>query len=128
MVGPPAITVAWNVVVVWTQSLTVAGDRGYDTRDFVAEMRGMNITPNVAQNTSGRRSAIDGRTTRHAGYEISQRKRKRIEEVFGWLKTVAGFRQVRHRGVEKVAWMFTFGAAAYNLVRMRNLRVLQAAG
>lgn len=107
--------------------VTVAADRGYDTRDFVQEMRGMNITPHVAQNTSGRRSAIDGRTTRHAGYGISQQKRKRIEEVFGWLKTVAGFRQVRHRGVEKVAWMFTFAAAAYNLVRMRNLRVQQAA-
>ena len=107
--------------------VTLAGDRGYDTRDFVQEMRGMQITPHVAQNTTGRRSAIDGRTTRHGGYAMSQKKRKRIEEVFGWLKTVAGFRQVRHRGVDKVAWMFTFAAAAYNLVRMRNLRVLQAA-
>lgn len=103
--------------------ITMAGDRGYDTRDFVRELRGMNITPHVAQNTSGRRSAIDGRTTRHAGYGISQNKRKRIEEVFGWLKTIAGFRQVRHRGLEKVAWMFTFAATAYNLVRIRNLRV-----
>lgn len=103
--------------------VTLAGDRGYDTRDFVGEMRGMNITPHVAQNTSGRRSAIDGRTTRHIGYEISQQKWKRIEEVFGWLKTVAGLRQARHRGLEKVAWMFTFAAAAYNLVRMRNLRI-----
>ena len=71
----------------------------------------------MAQNTGQRRSAIDGRTTRHTGYGISQEKRKRIEEVFGWLKTVAGFRWVRRRGVEKVAWMFTFAAATYNLVR-----------
>jgi transposase len=105
--------------------VTIAADRGYDTRDFVQELRGMNVTPHVAQNTSGRRSAIDGRTTRHTGYLLSQKKRKRIEEVFGWLKTVAGLRQVRHRGVQKVAWMFTFAAAAYNLVRMRNLRVQQ---
>lgn len=107
--------------------VTIAADRGYDTRDFVQQMRGMNVTPHVAQNTSGRRSAIDGRTTRHAGYLLSQKKRKRIEEVFGWLKTVAGLRQVRHRGVQKVAWMFTFAAAAYNLVRIRKLRVQQQA-
>lgn len=107
--------------------VTVAGDKGYDTRDFVKEMRQMNITPHVAQNTNGRRSAIDGRTTRHEGYGLSQKKRKRIEEVFGWMKTVAGMRKVRHRGLEKVAWMFTFAAAAYNLVRMRNLRVQHAA-
>jgi hypothetical protein len=82
--------------------VTIAAGRGYDTRDFVQEMRGMNVTPHVAQNTNGRRSAIDGRTTRHTGYLLSQKKRKRIEEVFGWLKTVAGLRQVRHRGVRKV--------------------------
>lgn len=107
--------------------ITLGADRGYDTRDFVGELRGMNITPHVAQNTSGRSSAIDGRTTRHAGYEVSLRKRKRIEEVFGWMKTVAGMRKVRHRGLEKVAWMFTFAAAAYNMVRLRNLRVQAAA-
>lgn len=107
--------------------VTVAGDKGYDTRDFVKEMRQMNITPHVAQNTNGRRSAIDGRTTRHEGYGLSQKKRKRIEEVFGWMKTVAGMRKVRHRGLEKVAWMFTFAAAAYNLVRMRNLHAQHAA-
>ena len=104
-----------------------AGMFSYDTQDFVKEMRQMNVTPHVAQNTNGRRSAIDGRTTRHEGYGLSQKKRKRIEEVFGWMKTVAGMRKVRHRGLEKVAWMFTFAAAAYNLVRMRNLRVLQLA-
>lgn len=107
--------------------ITLGTDRGYDTRDFVRELREMNITPHVAQNTSGRSSAIDGRTTRHAGYAVSLRKRKRIEEVFGWMKTVAGMRKVRHRGLEKVAWMFTFAAAAYNMVRLKNLRVQAAA-
>jgi transposase len=102
--------------------VTLAGDKGYDTKDFVQEMRGMNITPHVAQNTKrAGGSAIDGRTTRHAGYGISQRKRKRIEEVFGWLKTVGMLRKTRHRGLFKVGWVFTFAAAAYNLVRMRNL-------
>jgi transposase len=102
--------------------ITVGTDKGYDTRDFVAECRNMNVTPQVAQNTkrSGG-SAIDGRTTRHSGYEVSQKKRKRIEECFGWLKTIALMRKVRHRGLEKVGWIFTFAAAAYNLVRMKNL-------
>ena len=105
-----------------TQPVTVAADKGYDTRDFVGEMRGMNVTPHVAQNEARPGgSAIDGRTTRHAGYAISQRKRKRIEEVFGWLKTVALLRKTRHRGVFRVGWVFTFAAAAYNLVRMRTL-------
>jgi transposase len=102
--------------------VTVGGDKGYDTRDFVAECRNMNVTPHVAQNTKRRGgSAIDGRTTRHGGYEVSQKKRKRIEECFGWLKTIALMRKVRHRGLEKVGWIFTFAAAAYNLVRMKNL-------
>src|SRR5579862_3235281 len=102
--------------------VTVGADKGYDTRDFVAECRNLKVTPHVAQNTkrSGG-SAIDERTTRHAGYGISQRKRKRIEESFGWLKTIALMRKVRHRGIHKVGWVFTFAAAAYNLVRMRNL-------
>jgi hypothetical protein len=102
--------------------VTVGADKGYDTQGFVEEMRGMNATPHVSQNhkrPGG--SAIDGRTTRHAGYQISQRKRKRIEEVFGWMKTVGMLRKTRHRGVFKVGWVFTFAAAAYNLVRMRNL-------
>jgi transposase len=104
------------------QRVTVGGDKGYDTRDFVAECRHMKVTPHVAQNTkrSGG-SAIDGRTTRHGGYEVSQKKRKRIEECFGWLKTIALMRKVRHRSLEKVGWVFTFAAAAYNLVRMKNL-------
>lgn len=104
------------------QGVTVGGDKGYDTRDFVAECRNMNVTPHVAQNTKRNGgSAIDGRTTRHGGYEVSQKKRKRIEECFGWLKTIALMRKVRHRGLEKVGWVFTFAAAAYNLVRMKNL-------
>jgi transposase len=104
------------------ERVTVAGDKGYDTRDFVKEMRGMNATPHVAQNEKrAGGSAIDTRTTRHEGYRISQQKRKRIEEVFGWLKTVGMLRKTRHRGLLKVGWVFTFAAAAYNLVRMRNL-------
>jgi transposase len=105
-----------------TKSVTVGGDKGFDTRGFVAECRNLGVVPHVAQNL-GRNggSAIDGRTTRHLGYAISQRKRKRIEECFGWLKTIALMRKVRHRGVCKVDWIFTFACAAYNLVRMRNL-------
>jgi transposase len=105
-----------------SERITVAGDKGYDTRDFVAELRSMNATPHVAQNDKRPGgSAIDSRTTRHAGYKVSQQKRKRIEEVFGWLKTVGMLRKTRHRGVFKVGWVFTFAASAYNLVRMRNL-------
>jgi transposase len=105
-----------------TKRVTVGADKGYDTKDFVQEMRGMNVTPHVAQNHKRNGgSAIDRRTTRHAGYQISQQRRKRIEEVFGWMKTVGMLRKTRHRGVFKVGWVFTFAAAAYNLVRMRNL-------
>jgi len=108
-----------------TDRVTVGADKGYDTKDFVAECRHMNVTPHVAQNANRNGgSAIDGRTTRHEGYAISQRKRKRIEECFGWMKTIALVRKVRHRGIEKVGWLFTFAAAAYNLVRMRKLAVL----
>jgi transposase len=102
--------------------VTLAADKGYDTRDLVAEMRAIYVTPHVAQNLQRRGgSAIDRRTTRHAGYQVSQRRRKRIEEVFGWLKTVGMLRKTRLRGLLKVGWVFTFAAAAYNLVRMRNL-------
>src|ERR1700722_12456386 len=103
------------------QPVTVGADKAYDTKDFVRETRNMNATPHVAQNNKGRASAIDGRTTRHDGYAISQQKRKRVEEIFGWVKTVGGMRKLRHRGLQLVGWMFTFAAAAYNLVRMRNL-------
>ena len=102
--------------------VTLGADKNYDTKDFVKDLRDRNVTPHVAQNQHARRrSAIDGRTTRHSGYQISQKKRKRVEEVFGWLKTVGGMRKQRHRGLPKVGWMFTFAAAAYNLVRIRNL-------
>lgn len=105
-----------------TERITVAADKAYDTKDFVSEMRGMDVTPHVSQNTKRPGgSAIDGRTTRHEGYQVSQRKRKRIEEVFGWIKTVGTLRKTRHRGLETVRWVFTFTATAYNLVRMRNL-------
>jgi transposase len=102
--------------------ITVGGDKGFDTAEFVEQCRHMNVTPHVAQN-NGRRggSAIDARTTRHAGYDVSQKKRKRIEECFGWLKDIALLRKVKHRGLFNVAWIFTFAAAAYNLVRMRKL-------
>jgi hypothetical protein len=101
--------------------VTLGGDKNYDTREFVRELRGMNITPHVAQNRSNRRSAVDERTTRHAGYEVSQRKRKRVEQSFGWMKMVGMLRKVKLRGIEKVGWLFTFTGAAYNLCRLRNL-------
>ena len=107
-----------------TQKVTVGGDKAYDTADFVAECRNLKVTPHVAQNLERPGgSAIDARTTQHVGYAISQRKRKRIEECFGWLKTIALLRKVRHRGVLRVGWVFTFAAAAHNLVRMRNLAI-----
>jgi len=105
--------------------ITLGTDKGYDAEDFVNELRSMRVTPHVAQNTRGRRSAIDGRTTRHAGYRVSQRIRKRIEEAFGWIKTVAGQEKTRFRGVERVGLAFTFAAAAYNLICLP--RLLEAA-
>ena len=101
--------------------VTLGADKGYDQREFIEELRQMGITPHIAQNQSGRRSRVDQRTTRHPGYAVSQRKRKRIEEVFGWMKTVGLLRQLRHRGLERVSWVFTLAAATYNLVRMRTL-------
>lgn len=102
--------------------VTVGADKGYDTQGLVQELRERKVTPHVSQNLNRPGgSALDGRTTRHAGYQVSQRKRKRIEEVFGWLKTVGMLRKTRHRGVFKVGWVFTFAATAYNLVRMKNL-------
>jgi transposase len=100
---------------------TLGADKGYDTQDFVRQLRARNITPHVAQNDRGRRSAIDDRTTRHAGYAVSQRKRKLVEQTFGWDKTVGLMRKLRHRGLGLVKWMFTFTNAVYNLVRMRTL-------
>jgi len=102
--------------------VTLGGDKNYDTQGCVGELRDAGVTPHVAQNTARRGgSAIDGRTTRHHGYALSQRVRKRVEEIFGWLKTVGGMRKTRFRGKARVGWMFTWALAAYNLVRMRNL-------
>ena len=110
-----------------TRHLTVAADKAYDTRAWVAAVRQMRITPHVVQNEFGSGgSAIDARTTRHAGYRWSHRKRQLVEQAFGWLKTVALFRKLRHRGGRLVDWQFAFGAAAYNLVRWRNLVAQQA--
>jgi len=102
--------------------VTLGGDKGYDQKKLVEALRTENVTPHVARNhkrPGG--SAIDGRTARHAGYEISQRVRKRVEEIFGWMKTIGLLKKLRHRGEARVEWMFTFTAAAYNLVRARNL-------
>jgi transposase len=102
------------------EAITLGGDRGFDAADFVMELREINVTPHIAQNLS-RRSAIDGRTTRHSGYAISQRIRKRIEEGFGWMKTIAGLKKTKYRGLDKVGWSFTMAAAAYNLIRLPKL-------
>jgi transposase len=104
-----------------SKSITVGADRAYDAAEFIEQLRKRNVTPHVAQNNTKRRSAIDARTTRHEGYGISQRKRKRVEEVFGWMKTIALTRKSRFIGKERTGCMFTFAAAAYNLIRMRNL-------
>ena len=101
--------------------VTLGADKGYDTRDFVGAVRRLGMTPHVAQNTTHRASAIDRRTSRHPGYAVSQRRRKRVEEIFGWLKTVGLMRKTRHRGTRRVDWTFTFALAVYNLVRIRNL-------
>ena len=106
----------------------MGADKGYDTCGFVREMGDRNVRPHVSENANrSGGGAIDQRTTRHAGYHVSPRKRKRIEEVFGWLKTVGMLRKTRHRGIFKVGWVFTFAAGAYNLVRMRNLAVVPSA-
>ena len=129
-VRPPAYDAERDAAIEMLTSLephsqrrTVGADKGYDTTKFVSGARACDITPHVAQNIHARRatSAIDGRTTRHAGYAVSQVKRKRIEEGFGWGKTVGGLRKLHHRGREKVAWIFTSTNAAYDLVRMRTL-------
>ena len=101
-------------------AITLGGDKGLDAADFVMELRDINVTPHIAQNTT-RRSAIDRRATRHSGYEISQRIRKRVEEGFGWMKTIGGIGRMKYRGRERVAWTFTLAAAAYNLIRMPKL-------
>ena len=101
--------------------ITLGSDKAFDVAEHVANLREMNVTPHVAQNTTNRSSTIDGRTTRHPGYVLSQRIRKRIEEAFGWIKVPGGLRKARHRGLERVGWSFTFTAAAYNLIRIPRL-------
>ena len=105
---------------------TLGADRGYDTRDFVAGLRARGVTPHVAQNESRRRSAVDGRTTRHAGYGHSQRRRKLVEQVYGWVKTVGGGRKLRFVGLERNRCWLELTAAAYNLVRMARLETAPA--
>jgi transposase len=127
MVTPPAGTTERETAVEMVGRvpqagrLTLGADKGYDTREFVEVLRQMAVTPHVTQNTTNRSSAIDDRTTRHPGYVLSQRARMRIEEIFGWLKTVALLRKTRHRGTARVKWMFVLALAVYNLVRIRNL-------
>jgi transposase len=101
--------------------ITLGADKAYDAAEFVADLRALNVTPHVAQNNANRRSAIDGRTTRHLGYGVSMRIRKRIEEGFGWIKTCGGLAKTRHKGTERAGWMFTFTATACNLVRLPKL-------
>jgi transposase len=103
------------------KQVTLGGDKNYDTHELVGDLRDMKVTPHVAQNNANRRSAIDGRTTQHEGYAISQKKRKRIEESFGWMKTIGMLKKVKLRGLEKVSWLFTFVAAVYNLYRLQRL-------
>jgi hypothetical protein len=110
------------------EQITLRGDKLYNTQACVAGLRAARVTPHVAQHETERRSsAIDARTTRHPGYRVSQQKRKRIEEIFGWLKTIGLMRQTRYRGVDRVDWMFIFATAVYNLVRMRNLMAAREA-
>jgi hypothetical protein len=101
--------------------ITLGAGKAYDAKEFVKQAKSMRVAPHIAQNNKNRASSIDSRTTRHAGYLVSQRKRKRVEEIFGWMKTVGMLRKTRHRGVDRIGWMFTFGVAVYNLVRMRNM-------
>ena len=110
--------------MVGLREALLAADNGYDVAAFVDELRKHDVTPHVAR--KARYSGIDGRTTRHASYQVSQRMRKRVEEIFGWLKTVGMARKVRHRGLPRVDWVFTFALAAYNLVRIRNLSAAAA--
>jgi IS5 family transposase len=106
---------------------TLGADKAYDTREFVQCLRAQGVTPHVAQNTSGRRSAVDGRTTHEPGYDASQKVRKRIEEIFGWIKTVGGLRRTRLRGLERVDFVGYLVAVAYNLVRLARLTTLATA-
>jgi IS5 family transposase len=114
----PEAALAMAAEIAGRQRVTLGADKGYDQKELVRGLREYRVTPHVAQKAH---RAIDRRTTRQPGYAISQVERKRVEEIFGWFKIVAGLRKTRHRGADRVGWMFTFAAAAYNLVRMRNL-------
>jgi transposase len=114
----PMAALAMAAEIGGQRRVTLGADKGYDRKEFVRALREHRVTPHVAQKIN---SAIDRRSTRYPGYLLSQWRRKRVEEIFGWLKTVAGLRKTRHRGIARVGWTFTFAAAAYNLVRMRNL-------
>ena len=116
------VALAMAAKMAGRKRVTLGGDKNYDTRDFVRALRRMQVTPHVAQNTTNRSSAIDARTTRHAGYALSQQKRKRVEQSFGWMKMIGLLRKVKLRGREKIGWLFTFVGAAYNLVRLRRLQ------
>lgn len=122
-----AITMVERQSLDRTRRLTLAADKGYDARPFAGELRRMRVTPHIARHDTltktgkRRRSSVDGRTTRHAGYAVSQRVRKRIEEAFGWAKTIGGLAKTKFRGAGRVAFQFTFAMAAYNLVRMPRL-------
>ena len=107
--------------IVPSKRVTLGGDKNHDTRDFVRALRRLQVTPQMVQNTTNRSSAIDGRTMRQPGYPVSQQKQKRMEQSFGWRKMIGMLRKVKLRGREKVAWLFTFAGAAYNLVRLRRL-------
>jgi transposase len=107
--------------IAGVKQVTLGGDKNYDTQELVRDLREMKVTPHVAQNDTNRRSAINGRTTQHPGYAISQKKRKQIEESFGWMKTIGMLKKVKLRGLEKVSWLFTFVAAVYNLYRLQRL-------
>jgi transposase len=120
-IAEPTAALAMAAEIAGQARVTLGADKGYDQKELVRTLREYRVTPHVAQKVN---SAIDRRSTRHPGYLLSQRRRKRVEEIFGWLKTVAGLRKTRHRGIARVGWTFTFAAAAYNLVRMRNLLAL----
>jgi IS5 family transposase len=114
----PAAALAMAAEIAGQRRVTLGADKGYDQKDLVRALRAQNVTPHVAQKAN---SAIDRRSTRHRGYLLSQLRRKRVEEIFGSIKTIAGLRKTRHQGIARVSWTFTFAAAAYNLIRIRNL-------
>ena len=120
-IAEPVAAVMMIESIPGDHTVTVGADKAYDNKEFVAEARNLNATPHVAQNNKHRKSAIDGRTTRHSGYAVSQQKRKRVEEIFGWMKTVGGLRRTRYRGLDRTQLHAYLVAAAYNLLRIARL-------